>query len=87
MKWFLFGKSKKVKEGKEVCLWLAFCWNIWSLRNGIIFRNDRWNILDVVWNIKATVWSCGLLLVKLLTPIGIFTILAKTRCFFYRNRN
>ncbi|XP_058741735.1 uncharacterized protein LOC131614125 [Vicia villosa] len=40
MYWYNSCKHMKMKEGKLSCIWLASTWNIWLLRNDILFRKD-----------------------------------------------
>ncbi|XP_058733972.1 uncharacterized protein LOC131605656 [Vicia villosa] len=56
MEWFFIGWRKGIKDGKLGVFWLAVCWSIWLTRNGFCFRNDKWNINNIVWNIKFLVW-------------------------------
>ncbi|XP_058741002.1 uncharacterized protein LOC131613339 [Vicia villosa] len=56
MKWHRYCNLKKVRKGKEGVLWMAICWNMWLVRNGIVFRNDSWNINDIVWSSKILAW-------------------------------
>ncbi|XP_058746973.1 uncharacterized protein LOC131619951 [Vicia villosa] len=56
MEWFSMGHVKNIKGGKLGVLWLATCWIIWLTRNDFCFRNDSWNINNIVWNIKILVW-------------------------------
>ncbi|XP_058762683.1 uncharacterized protein LOC131636057 [Vicia villosa] len=57
MRWHGYSKFKRVRKRKEGVLWMATCWNIWMVRNGIVFRNDKWNVDDIVWNAKITAWK------------------------------
>lgn len=52
MNWVTLCKVYKLKKGKEGIIWAASCWNIWLLRNEIIFRGDEWNVYDMVWNLR-----------------------------------
>ncbi|XP_058727132.1 uncharacterized protein LOC131598560 [Vicia villosa] len=56
MDWFLFCKSKKVKEEKCGIFWLAITWSIWLTRNGVCFRSDGWNVHNTVCNVKNLAW-------------------------------
>lgn len=59
LKWNSFCKLKNVRTGRVASVWLATVRNLWLLRNNIVFRNNGWYVLDVVWNVKTTVqrWS------------------------------
>lgn len=57
MWWYFHCKFKKVKEGNEGIFWFAICWNLWLLRNGVIFRNEECNVLDIVWKITFMIWK------------------------------
>ncbi|XP_058774314.1 uncharacterized protein LOC131648585 [Vicia villosa] len=57
MRWYGYCKYKKMRHRREGVLWMATCWNIWLVRNGIVFRNDTWNINDIVWNTKILAWK------------------------------
>ncbi|XP_058755548.1 uncharacterized protein LOC131628736 [Vicia villosa] len=56
MEWNSKGRVKGIKVGKLEVFWLATCWIIWLIRNGYCFRNDSWNINNIVWNIKILSW-------------------------------
>jgi hypothetical protein len=54
----LFGDLIKLKGDERVChlIWLATTWNIWTLRNNVIFNGvvlDASSLLD---DIKAFSW-------------------------------
>lgn len=38
---------------------MEVCWSIWISRNRVFFKNEKCNVLDVIWNIKvfALNWS------------------------------
>ncbi|XP_058776738.1 uncharacterized protein LOC131651082 [Vicia villosa] len=56
LQWTTFCMSRKVKKDKERVIWLALWLTIWTVRNGIVFRGDTWNISDIVWEIKYLAW-------------------------------
>ncbi|XP_058783985.1 uncharacterized protein LOC131658738 [Vicia villosa] len=55
--WYSFCKGKNLREKKRGVIWLATTWTIWLIRNGVRFRNDEWNVNDMVWSIKFLVWK------------------------------
>ncbi|XP_058763004.1 uncharacterized protein LOC131636414 [Vicia villosa] len=55
--WYSFCKGKNLREKKRGVIWLATTWTIWLCRNGVCFRNDEWNVNDMVWSIKYLVWK------------------------------
>ncbi|XP_058726139.1 uncharacterized protein LOC131597459 [Vicia villosa] len=62
MDWHLFFSVNMVKDRKLGIIWLATSWAIWLDRNGVCFRNESWNVNDIVWNIKLLAWRwtfCG----------------------------
>ncbi|XP_058726790.1 uncharacterized protein LOC131598181 [Vicia villosa] len=51
-----------VKERKVDVVYLATTRTLWLVRNGVCFREERWNFNDTVWNLKLLVWKwsfCG----------------------------
>ncbi|XP_058777732.1 uncharacterized protein LOC131651991 [Vicia villosa] len=52
MEWHSMGRVKRIKEGKFRVFWLATSWIIWLTRNGFCFRNEVWNVNNMIWNIK-----------------------------------
>ncbi|XP_058741644.1 uncharacterized protein LOC131614032 [Vicia villosa] len=65
-------KSLKVKKGFEGVVWATVCWSIWVNTNAVIFRNERWNIFDSIWNIKLLIWKWS-----------FFGEIAYAKCNFY----
>ncbi|XP_058741567.1 uncharacterized protein LOC131613943 [Vicia villosa] len=54
--WYVMSNVKRIKEGKLGLLWLATCWIIWLTRNDFCFKNEIWNINDIVWKNKVLLW-------------------------------
>ncbi|XP_058782871.1 uncharacterized protein LOC131657498 [Vicia villosa] len=61
MEWIAMSRKKRIKVDKLGVLWLATCWTIWLTRNGVCFKNDEWNVNDIVWKIKTLVWRWSFL--------------------------
>ncbi|XP_058741606.1 uncharacterized protein LOC131613991 [Vicia villosa] len=50
-------RSNRVRKGAESLVWLGVCWCIWSRRNMVIFRSEKWDFSDIIWSIKVIVWK------------------------------
>ncbi|XP_058771631.1 uncharacterized protein LOC131644997 [Vicia villosa] len=56
LEWHSLSRVNKVKSGKLGVFWLATTWIIWLTRNAFCFRNEVWNINNMVWSIKFLAW-------------------------------
>ncbi|XP_058783007.1 uncharacterized protein LOC131657653 [Vicia villosa] len=54
--WHSLSRGKKLNSGKLGVLWLATAWIVWLTRNAFCFREEVWNINNMVWSIKFLVW-------------------------------
>ncbi|XP_058764257.1 uncharacterized protein LOC131637673 [Vicia villosa] len=61
-----------ISRRKMGMIWAAVVWEIWKLRNNIIFNGGICNINDLSWNIKLSAWKW--------LSIGK---IANTKCNFY----
>ncbi|XP_058762981.1 uncharacterized protein LOC131636394 [Vicia villosa] len=61
MDWHRFFCTQKLVDSKVDVVWLATTWTIWITRNEACFREEGWNVNDIVWSIKLFVWKWSFL--------------------------
>lgn len=73
-------RFKCLKKGNFRIIWTALVWNIWKIRNAILYEGAFCLIPDLIWDIKLRVWKWSFIGI-ILIPTVVFSTFVRRLWF------